>query len=461
MSPADEPTNATATEVDAHDAPEAPLADGSRDDAPGGESPAESTEEPNILDTAPWWTTPAILLGVPALLAVLTQIRPSLFYDRFVWQYYWGPIKADAARRALEHNGVIAEPGYNIVNTLSWVVLLAVCLFGLAQMLRRQRVAMDNTLIVAATTWVVAGAIFHVMQDTHLFAKPLEYFFITPPIYLLFAAGGVVSIMLGVHLAGVARERDLDAAVARLWWVMAAFVGLYTLLAIVEWRLVIRFLHPGVVALFAAATFFALRVRIRQQGTVVPADVTLFMAFTPLAMSLAYVARFIRAPWSPVGDNAYPESALIAPALAGATAGIIWLAARARLAKGGGEFAKALASPINVLLVFSQMVDAFATSIGIDLAGYSEKHVLSARVIEVTRDVSHDAGWAFGATYPTFIGFAPLKLLVALGVIIAIDVYSKEDVEKRPELIGLLRFAVIMVGIGPGVRDFVRMALGV
>ena len=116
---------------------------------------------------------------------------------------------------------------------------------------------------------------------------------------------------------------------------------------------------------------------------------------------------------------------------------------------------------LNLLIVFGQMTDAFATSFGIDLAGYDEKHVLSAGIIDEFRDFSQRIGFGFGAEYPTFIAFVAVKLLVSLLVIYAIDVYSKDDAKTSPTLIGLVKFAIIMVGIGPGVRDFVRLSLGV
>jgi uncharacterized membrane protein len=138
-----------------------------------------------------------------------------------------------------------------------------------------------------------------------------------------------------------------------------------------------------------------------------------------------------------------------------------WSTLRKQVATVVPLIATAYALAINLLLVFSQMLDGFATALGIDLLGYIEKHVLSARVIDAFRDFSTDLGWAFGASYPTFLAFAPVKLLVSLLVVYAIDVHSREDARSHPTMIGLVKFAIIMVGIGPGVRDFTRMSLGV
>jgi uncharacterized membrane protein len=138
-----------------------------------------------------------------------------------------------------------------------------------------------------------------------------------------------------------------------------------------------------------------------------------------------------------------------------------WTRLRPQVAMVVPLVATAYALAINLLLVFSQMLDGFATALGIDLLGYMEKHVLSARVIDVFRGFSQDVGWTFGATYPTFLAFAPVKFLVSLLVVYAIDVHSREDARTHPTMIGLVKFAIIMVGIGPGVRDFTRMSLGV
>jgi uncharacterized membrane protein len=54
-----------------------------------------------------------------------------------------------------------------------------------------------------------------------------------------------------------------------------------------------------------------------------------------------------------------------------------------------------------------------------------------------------------------------VKFAISLLVISAIDGSPRSEEERQGPLIGLVKFAIIMVGIGPGIRDFVRMALGV
>ena len=512
--------------------------------APGAPPVASPTpdEGPGLLDRLPGWTVPAILVGVPLLVAIVAWAVPN-FYDQVIWKYYWGPIKADAENVArLTHDGVHAHSGYNVVNTLTWAALLGTCILGLAQMLRHFRTAMDARLIVAATSWVVVGSVAHVLEDADLFETPLQYLFITPPIYLLFGAFGVAAFLVGQWLKSVEAKRGLPTALRMLWLVHVVLVLLWTAFWLKPWDQITHYVNPLWVAGFAVVSFFVARHFILRTGTIDPTQLCLTLSLGTYLLVFAYVASFLRDPWLEPGDNAMPSSSLIAPALALACVALVYVLARKspktllgivivgaslvagafaaaiynvlvsrlglptpqvhglaaaavavvigalvasrwyasikpRLADIVAQTSVAFALGINLLIVFAQMVDAFATSIGIDLAGYIEKHVLSAAVIGGMCEfsgatwvdigpghecVSDGTEWfAFGADHPTFLGFAPVKLLVSLLVIYAIDVYSKEDTKTHPTLIGLVKFAIIMVGLGPGVRDFTRLSLGV
>lgn len=496
--------------------------------------PAASPPNPMAwMDRLPLWTVPATLVIVPALAALLAKFSPA-FYRDVIWKYYWGPIKADAENRiSLVHDGVIAHSGYNLVNTLSWAVLLGLCILGIAQMLRHYRTPMDSRLIVAATSWVVVGSMAHVLEDTGLFLTPLQYFFITPPIYLLFGAFGVGSFLLAQWLKNIEAKRDLHAALRMLWLIHVVLVVAWLGFWLKSWNQIIIYVNPLWVAGIAVVSYFAARHFILKRGTIDPTQLCLTLGIGTYLLVIAYLISFLQDPWMTPSDNAKPWSSVIAPLLALGTMVLVWKAPRKailgfifvggslaggvvllyvlRLLAGGildGRLNIALGATIddnlvgaralavvaigaiyvayrwgkalkpklqqtladmdpaygwgiNLLIVFGQMVDAFATSYGIDLAGYDEKHVLSAGIIDEFRDYSTSIGFDFGATYPTFIAFVAVKLLVSLLVIYAIDVQSKNDANANPTLIGLVKFAIIMVGLGPGVRDFVRLSLGV
>jgi uncharacterized membrane protein len=102
-----------------------------------------------------------------------------------------------------------------------------------------------------------------------------------------------------------------------------------------------------------------------------------------------------------------------------------------------------IGDPLYRLLVFGHMLDASATSFGIDLheLSYVEKHVVGGVLID--------------ATGTAFVMF-PLKLAVIIPALYILELYRAEGNE---ELWHLILLAMIMVGMAPGIRDLVRMVL--
>ncbi len=100
--------------------------------------------------------------------------------------------------------------------------------------------------------------------------------------------------------------------------------------------------------------------------------------------------------------------------------------------------------PLYVTLLFSHMLDASATSYGIDLhpaLRYVEQHVVGSNLI----------AW----THTAFIMF-PLKLVVLFPAIYVLEMYRKE---ADPDFWHLVVLAMIVVGLAPGIRDMTRMVL--
>lgn len=102
-----------------------------------------------------------------------------------------------------------------------------------------------------------------------------------------------------------------------------------------------------------------------------------------------------------------------------------------------------ISDPLYRLLVLGHMLDASATSFGIDLheLTYVEKHVVGGALIDAT-------GTAF-VMYP-------LKLAVIIPALYVLELYRAEGNE---ELWHLILLAMIMVGMAPGIRDLARMVL--
>src|SRR5439155_1493469 len=83
-------------------APPAPLAPPAPSTAstipmrPTAPSASASPAGPSFLERIPVYVVPLLLIGIPALFAVAAQVAPEEIGHKVVWQYYWGPIHADA-----------------------------------------------------------------------------------------------------------------------------------------------------------------------------------------------------------------------------------------------------------------------------------------------------------------------------------------------------------------------------
>jgi uncharacterized membrane protein len=114
------------------------------------------------------------------------------------------------------------------------------------------------------------------------------------------------------------------------------------------------------------------------------------------------------------------------------------------------------ANPINVIMIWGQASDGMMTSLGIDVFRYTEKHVLPAFLIQQVKALNLPA--PFGDFSATLV-MIPIKILIVLLVVWLIDSSIGENTPARHNLIGLVKLAIVMVGLSPGVRDAVRLAM--
>jgi len=106
----------------------------------------------------------------------------------------------------------------------------------------------------------------------------------------------------------------------------------------------------------------------------------------------------------------------------------------------------AFIAPVALLLFASHFLDGAATYRGIDAHGYSEKHVIPSFLIDATGSA---------------VVMLPLKLFVVVLVVYLMDVAFRDDLKDSPNLAWLVRVAVMVLGLAPGMRDMLRLAMGV
>lgn len=416
----------------------------------------------------PLWVVPSFFVGVLALLGVLSLLFPT-FYEQVVWKYLFGPMKATVLRQSTAtYNGVVAETGYNVGNTLFNMFTLATWVVWSAQVVTRHGVKTRALPAFGIAGWVAAGAVFHVHQDARLFAVPLEYAFLTPYIYLMF-----FGFAIGFHFLGRGgerlRRRHGDAGpLGLLAGVLAAGVLAWTVGWYTDASPLRAWLHPGWVAAFAAVGLGLVAWDLKRHGRVVSINWMTAMHVPFLLLAMGYVVKWV---WGTPWVFVRPETSTLALAAAPVTLAIllaVWAIGRAWQDRTGAPEAVTLVAPLNLLVVGSQVVDGVVTGIGIDIANYSEKQVVSGLVIDGVQDLSAAIGFDLGVAYPTLVGFVPLKIAIGLLAVYAIDEVTRGDGREvvaedgqYPLVEYAVKIGVVLVSLGPGLRNMARAALGV
>jgi uncharacterized membrane protein len=99
-----------------------------------------------------------------------------------------------------------------------------------------------------------------------------------------------------------------------------------------------------------------------------------------------------------------------------------------------------LKDKFNLSVLMAHLFDASSTYIAVDYYGYYEQHVLPS---------------ALTGLFGTAIVMFPLKIIVILGALYIIDTY----VEDRT-IANMLKLAIFILGLAPGLRNFLSLIIG-
>ena len=135
---------------------------------------------------------------------------------RFINEYYIDPILYDS--------------GYNIVNTITWAILLGICIFGVVKLLKKMDIDIDDRFTVSVIPFILAGSSLRVIEDTGILEPPASYLFITPNIYFVVFAVTVFFLVISkwiVKLKGTGNYRKNFAGFGIAWFLLNLLILLY------------------------------------------------------------------------------------------------------------------------------------------------------------------------------------------------------------------------------------------
>jgi uncharacterized membrane protein len=387
------------------------------------------------------WT---LVIVVPiAVLAVGCLAWPEVFWDGYVYRHLWGPTVADAKDVP---QGDVTE-GYTAVSTITYAIVLAVAVLGIWRAFRYLGIRLDAAFVITIVPWVILGSELRALEDAGLFSQDgrIIYLFISPFIYILIGL-----LVFGLVILSWCIERR---AAERGWAEGFRWGGILLVLLAVP-SLVVRTVAPdemeattalSPLLVAAACGVVALYLWMVRARRVRMTDLVFLQGAVMAAASLWYVVKWTSGDnWAEADRDLEPWELLIVPAIAllctGASAALWWAVSRRR-----PEF-RAFLLPVALLLFTGHFLDGAATYRGLDFHGYGEKHVVPGLLIDATG---------------TAMVMLPLKFLVVTAVVYLLDVAYREELEETPTLGWLVKVAVLVLGLAPGMRDMLRIAMGV
>ena len=333
-------------------------------------------------------TIPIYILLIIILVIILgVFFLPTIFYDNWIWKYYWGPVVADAAGGEAIHNGVVAQEGYTLISEITYGIILIGALYVIYKLLKTLKITVDWRFALALMPYILFGPVSRVLEDTGYFGEPTVYWFISPLIYLQIAIYAIFFLLLGYYFNK-------------------------------------KFKNPKITV-----------------NTVLFLGGLLF-----LMPSLYLIGVWILGDQWSISSGVRFDIFLIVISLTLLIVGLVYLFAFFIKNK---EKLVVYKNPLNLAMLFGHLIDGITSYISIKdpfIMGlhYSEKHPASNFLLET-----------WGPLFPI------VKFLLIIFVIYVFDVLYKDELKNHITLFNLLKIGILILGFSPGLRDLLRITMGV
>lgn len=358
-----------------------------------------------------------VAISVAIIFIISLVFFPEIVYDRFIWKYFVGPVVADAVGHKVSYHGIEAKEGYSIVSEIFYGLILILFLYLLYLFFERYGVKVNLKFILSSLPFILYGSISRVLEDAGIFEKPLSYLFISPVIYVQIGILFFISIIYGIHFKG--NKKFLYGIITKN--IIYILLYIFLLSAYSKYTL-----NPLIFGVFSIVSF----------GIYYKCDEKDYNAVLLSFGFLAFISSLYLLIYFAIKEGYIDSRILISPFTALLITLSIYFVSK------NFDF-ELLKNKINNLLIFGHMLDAVTTyfavvdplKFGIE---YGEKHPLPDFLMKNFHG----------------IGYPLLKLFVVIGIIYAID-------DLKLNLKNTIKFFILFLGLSPGLRDFLRILIGV
>jgi len=423
------------------------------------ENPLEEMEDYEL------WATYFLYFVGTLLFAGLTldQMDIDNPLTRSIYEYYLDPISGEAT----------GDSGYNSVNTATYAIVLGAFVLSLSAWLRRLGIDGSDNTIIALFPFVLWAATGEVVEDAEMFDSRLSSLFVSPGVHFQTAAWVVISGAIGYSITNnskISKEDESEKinSIASILIFCQFVLYAHSISIGPQSSIGLEMLFIfGLVAILSPQFFgesldnFSTIQRsvyltgfggsMIFLGAIFSYSLSIDSSYIVLWPLIFVIGLPIIICWQMY--NYGKESAEILGSY-GMISGVlpIGVTEDEYLASTSPEkdlmekhrTAAIFASPVVFLAVAGQILDGIATAIGLEYLGYSEKHVLSDKVIQIF-------GNAFGFTF--------VKIALAGLILYFFTIANFEHRQRHLRL--LVGLAMMVVGMAPGLRDVGRAVIGV
>ena len=394
----------------------------------------------------------------------LEQMNIDNFLTNSIYEYYLDPISGEAN----------SDSGYNSVNTATYAIVLGAFVLSLSAWLRKLGIDGGDNTIIALFPFVLWAATGEVLEDAEMFDSRLSSLFVSPGVHFQTAGWVVISGALGysitnnskiskenesdiinslasililiqfilyAHSISIGPKSDIELEILFIFGLFAIFLPQYLGESLDNFSTIQRSVYltgfGGTLIFFGAIFSYSLSI---DYSTIVLWPLIFVIGLPTVICWQMY--------------NYGKESAEILDSY-GMTSGIlpVGITETEYLASTSPEKdlmekhrkAAIFASPVVFFAVAGQILDGIATAIGIKYLPYSEKHILSDKVIDL-----------FGGNP---FGFTLIKIGLAGIILYFFTIANFEHRQRHLRL--LVGLAMLVVGMAPGLRNVGRAVIGV
>lgn len=286
-----------------------------------------------------------------------------------------------------------------------------------------------------------------VLEDANYFFVPGVYWFISPLIYVQTTVYVLIFLFIGYAL----QKRSPRWSQKQIFLALMAVYGIVDIAYTIIWNLQLQYgayrIEPGVFYLLSVLAFLPIVYRgmKRQLQTI---NIVIFSGGLLIVFPCLYlIGRWLLGyQWSSTAGVRYDVFLLVI----GLTALIVIAVFLFAYGYRKNESIAVYKKPLNLAMLSGHLIDGLTSWISIydpfhmGLPSYIEKHPASNLLLQI---------------WPPL--FPIVKFLLIILVIYVFDILYKKELTRYSRLVNLIKIGIFILGVSPGLRDLLRVTMGV